>query len=109
MENAEHIAIDTSLVPYTFDVELAQDTFTFTLAYNELHDYYTMSLAKDEEIIVAGEKIVYGQPLFANAYNYDKLPAPTIVPLDLSGKETRVGKSNFGKTVLLTLDSEVDA
>lgn len=105
----EHIAIDAAQVPCIFDIDLAQETFTFTMRYNDLCDYYTVDVAKDGVTLVTGEKLVYGQPLFANAYNYDKLPAPTITPLDPSGKETRISKTNFGKTVLLVLDNEVSA
>ncbi|MGG0666972.1 hypothetical protein ABE073_00325 [Lederbergia citrisecunda] len=103
----EYIAIETDLVPYRFDIELGTEKYEMRVRYNELHDYFTLDLLKDEEALVYGEKIVYGVPLFSEIYD-SRFPAPMIVPMDESGKETRVSYDNLNKTVFLMVVNKED-
>ncbi|WP_396631577.1 phage baseplate plug protein, partial [Lysinibacillus sp. D4B2_S17] len=54
--------------------------------------------------LVYGEKITYGVPFFSEIYD-SRFPAPTIVPLDPSGKETRVSWDNLSETVFLMVEN----
>lgn len=102
MLNFEYIEIEKALIPYRFEVELGAELFLIEIRYNELHDYFTLDLQKDGEVLVYGEKLVYAMPLFSEVFD-SRYPAPAIIPLDESGKETRVTYENLNKTVFLKL------
>lgn len=102
MLNFEYIEIEKALIPYRFEMELGAELFMLEIRYNELRDYFTLDLQKDEEILVHGEKLVYATPLFSEVFD-NRFPAPTIIPIDPSGKETRVTFENLNKTVFLKL------
>lgn len=96
----EYIEIEKEIVPYSFDIQLAAEQFTMRVRYNEMHDYFTIDLEKEGKIIVQGEKVCYGTPLFSERYDID-LPPLEILPYDESGTENRVSYDNLGKTVFL--------
>lgn len=93
------VPIDKGAIPYRFDMGLNGVTWTFEMRYNSEHDFFTVDLYRGEESITVGEKIVYGQPLFA-----DELSGVRIMPLDLSGNTDRVGWDELGETVFLYLE-----
>ena len=101
------IEILKDLIPYRFTMSLEGETWGFEIRYNAEHDYFTIDLLKDDEVLVAGEKIVYGNPLFAGYA--DRKPAVTIVPFDLSDEASRAGWNEVGETVFLYLmDGDTD-
>ncbi|TKI65556.1 hypothetical protein FC756_16020 [Lysinibacillus mangiferihumi] len=102
MLDFEYIEIEKALIPYRFEVELGAELFIIEIRYNNLHDYFTLDLQKDGEILVQGEKLVYAMPLFNEVFD-NRFPAPTIIPIDPSSKETRVTFANLNKTVFLKL------
>lgn len=108
MMDQEYIEIEKELIPYQFEIELEEEIFTFDIRYNETYDFFTIDLYKDEELLCAGEKLVYGVPLWQDITTND-FPGPTIIPLDPSGKETRITWDNLNKTVFLILDNQGDA
>lgn len=93
------VPVDKGAIPYRFDMSLNGITWTFEMRYNSEHDFFTVDLYRGEESITVGEKIVYGQPLFA-----DDLSGVRIMPLDLSGNTDRVGWDELGETVFLYLE-----
>lgn len=103
--NKEYINIEKALIPYGFEIELGVEIFELEIRYNEVGDYFTVDLLKDEEVLVYGEKIVYGEQLFSEIFD-ERFPAPTIMPIDESGKETRVGYDNLNVTVFLVVMNE---
>lgn len=103
----EILQIDTALVPYEFSVQLGVELYTFDVRYNERHDYYTVDLYHNDTLLVAGEKLMYGEPLFSDLRD-ERLPAPTIIPLDPSHKQDTVNAATFGKTVFLFVQSDGD-
>ncbi len=102
MLDFEYIEIEKALIPYRFEMELGAELFVLEIRYNELHDYFTLDLLKDGEVLVFGEKLVYATPLFSEVFD-ERYPAPTIIPLDASGRETRVSYANLNETVFLKL------
>ena len=102
MISKEYIEIEKTLIPYRFEIEFGAELFDIEIRYNEIGDYFTIDLYKDGEVLVYGEKIVYGEPLFSEIYD-TRYPAPTIVPIDESGKESRVGWDNLNETVFLVV------
>ncbi|MCM3413517.1 phage baseplate plug family protein [Metabacillus litoralis] len=97
------IEIQKDEIPYTFEVEIDGELFGFQFNYNVRFDFFTIDLKKNDEVIVYGEKLVLGQPLFTN--NFDaEVPNAVITPLDLNGTETRVTYENLGETVFLFVE-----
>lgn len=99
------IEVDKDNLPESFDIDLGADTYTLAFDYNETGDFFTVDLINNDEALVYGEKLMYGRPLFEDVENND-FPAPTIIPLDPSGKETTITFENFGVTVFLEVDDE---
>jgi len=100
--NKEYIEIEKALIPYSFEIELGVELFELTIEYNEFGDFFTVSLKKDGEVLAHNEKITYGEPLFKEIADY-RFPAPTIVPIDEAGIESRVSWDNLNKTVFLVV------
>lgn len=92
------LPIEKEQIPYQFETEFNSFLFTFEVHYNAEYDFFTVDLYRNDELIVYGEKIVYGQQLF-ESLNDDTLPE--LIPLDPSEKETKITYDNLGKTVLL--------
>lgn len=101
----EYIEIKKDLVPYRFSIELGAELYEIEVHYNALGDFFTLDLYKDNETLVLGEKIVYGVPLFGITFD-ERFPAPTIIPIDPAGQETRVGWDNLNNTVFLVVDND---
>lgn len=95
-----YIDVDKEAVPYKFDMRLSNATYTLEINYNAEHDFFTMDLHKGEIVLVLGEKIVYGSPLFKTVRN-NNFPDEIIIPLDISGKATEATYENLNDTVLL--------
>lgn len=104
MEN-DRIIITKSLIPYNFDILLADELFTIGIDYNKKHDFFTVSLSKDDEIICEGEPLVYGMPLFRDMYIAGKYPAIDIIPLDISGEQKDITFENLGEIIFLAIDN----
>ncbi|WP_419882795.1 phage baseplate plug family protein [Peribacillus sp. B-H-3] len=99
-----YVPIDKEEIPQRFQMDLAEETFTFEFNYNESADFFTVDLYDAAgNILVYGEKLVLGIPLWADIVN-PHLPGPSLVPLDESGKEDRITYENFGVSVFLYID-----
>ncbi|MCZ8518889.1 phage baseplate plug family protein [Paenibacillus caseinilyticus] len=105
----EYIDIDKTVIPYRFEISLADVFYTFEVHYNAEHDFFTVDLERDGEVLVYGEKLVYGVPLF-RAIRDRRFPAWEIVPLDESGNQTEVTWETLGESVFLFVgEAETDA
>jgi hypothetical protein len=100
MADQQAIPIDKDDIPYRFDISLAGEIFTFEAHYNARFDYYSLDVEKDGDVLVNGEKVVYGRPLFSGL-NDARLPKVEIIPYDVAGIETRAGYDQLGVTVFL--------
>jgi hypothetical protein len=101
----DKIIIEKGLVPYNFNILLADELFNITVNYNEKHDFFTVALKKDGETVCEGEPLVYGMPLFGDVYIAGKYPAIDIIPLDESGMNDTVTFETLGETVFLIVDN----
>lgn len=105
------LEINKDLVPYEFDVALANETFRIGVEYNETAEFFTLSLSKRNEEtgnydeVCAGEPLVYGVPLWNDVYRSGKFPAPVIIPYDESGASNAVTFDNLNETVFLIVDN----
>ena len=102
----DYIEINKEDLPCGFDIVLGAEEFNLFFQYNTAEDMFTCTLSKGEEVLVYGEPLVYGIPLFKDVYNADTFPCLDIVPYDESNEEDTVTYSNFGEKVLLTIDDE---
>lgn len=99
-----YIPVDTNDLPDIFDISLAGSIYTLRIDYNELADYYTITvwdadsnLLLDQEPLILGELIGYDLP--------DKrLPRIDLRVMDETGQAKDAGKGNFGYTVQIYLD-----
>lgn len=107
----QYIAVNKDEIPEEFDIDLGEETFTLTFKYNTSFDFFTVDLQKatevdaDPEILVMGEKLILNKPLFSDFASFD-FPAPTIIPMDLSGEETRITFENLNEKVFLYIDDD---
>ena len=106
----EYIDVDTSKVPYTFSVKLADRTYSFTIRYNDIGKFFTMDLLDvNGNVLAFGEVVRYGRPLF-NVLEDERFPIPVIIPFCITDADvSEVTWENFGKDVKLYLyDRKVD-
>lgn len=103
----DRLLINKEMIPYTFNIPLGDELFHLEVSYNKTHDFFTIALSKDEEVICEGEPIVYGMPLFHDLYISGKYPALDIIPVDDSGEQDSVTFENLGATVFLTVDNYI--
>ena len=102
------IEVEKELLPYTFTITLAGEEFEMAMDYNKAADLFTCTLLKDGEVVVFNEPLIYGVELFKDVYRAGYFPALAIVPLDESGIENTITYENFGKTVFLTIDDQLE-
>ena len=101
------IEINKDLVPYSFNILLADEWFELFIDYNKTADLFTVGLYRNSEL-VCSEAIVLNEPLFRDVYQPKEFPAVTITPHDPSGVATMVTHENLGESVFLTIDDEGD-
>ena len=97
------IEINKSIIPYTFNIMLAGEEYEFGIGYNNMGNFFTVSLSKNGDELCAGEPVVYGIPLFRDLATRGGFPTITITPLDYSGETDTVTYDNLSRTVFLTV------
>lgn len=102
----QYIEINKDLIPYTFNILLANELFEFRVDYNNTANLFVLSLSKDGKEICSGEPVVYGQPLFADLINRGDFPQVTITPFDESGENDAVTYDNLSETVFLVVGGD---
>lgn len=101
----DRIEINKSLIPYTFDIVLGAEEFTFRVDYNNTGEFFTVELSKNGETLCSGEPIIYGKRLFSDIWS-PKFPAIDIVPIDPSSEYNAVTYDNLCNGVILAIDNE---
>lgn len=103
----EYLPVDVDDIPERFDVDIEDETFIFQVNYNMSQKYYTIDLyTSDEDPIMLGEKLVLNEPLWEGIYD-ERLPAPTLIPMDEAGLAKAITPDNFMKTVFIFFDNIV--
>lgn len=109
MENISYIPVTASDVPISFRMALDGRTYLFAFDYNEHFDFFTCTIATasvleaSNEVLVSGEPLRYGMPLFYASPD-ERLPSSLLIPLCLDGDDiSRITYENFGKEVLLCI------
>lgn len=99
----DRIIVNKGMIPYSFDILLGAEWFNLEFHHNKTADIFTVTLSKDETVLVYNEPLIYGIPLFSDVYQSGIYPMLDIIPLDESGQENTVTYDNFGETVFLTI------
>lgn len=102
------IAIDKDKVPYQFQIQLGGKRYGMEIQYNPVGQFFTCTLYDaNGAILIYGEPLIYGNPMFSFLNRGITFPAIDLVPLDESDTEIAVTWDNLGETVLLTLEDEM--
>ena len=68
-QDVEYINIDTAKVPYSFSIKLVDKTFTFTVKYNDIGEFYTIDLYDlNGEVLVFGTSWRMSGSLFRSSF-----------------------------------------
>lgn len=100
----DRIEINKEILPYRANIALGRTVFTFEFHYNSQEDCFVVHLYRGGRLLCAGEKLVYGQPLFRDCYEAGRYPVLRLVPLDESGSVREVTWDTLGSRVFLTVD-----
>ena len=99
------IEINKELVPYQFNILLADEWFELYINYNKTADLFTVTVYKNDELICT-EPLILGATMFKDIYQPKKFPAVTLVPYGPT--ERALTFENLGETVFLTIADEGD-
>ena len=99
------IEINKALVPYQFNILLADEWFELYINYNKTADLFTVTVYKNDELICT-EPLILGAQMFKDIYQPKKFPAITLVPYGPT--ERAITFENLGETVFLTIADEGD-
>lgn len=100
----DRLEVKKEQLPYRANVPLGAEVFGLEFHYNAAEDCFTVHLYKGEELLCAGEPLVYGRPLFANCQEVERFPVVRLVPWDESGEGHEVGYEALGASVFLTVE-----
>lgn len=101
----KYIAINKDKIPYSFNIQLGAELFTFEVLYNKREDLFTVNLIKDKSYLCYGEPLIYGSFLFME-YKDITYPVCLIIPMDEPFEEQEVTWDNFQDTVFLYVYDE---
>lgn len=101
----DRIEIEKEKIPYSFEIVLGNDLFELEIQYNQRADLFTVTLYKDNEVVVYSEPIIYGVSLFQSVFQPEQYPALNIIPLDESGNMETITWDNFNDTIFLCIDN----
>ena len=104
----DRIELDKEMIPYKYDIDLGDMVYTLEFNYNAARDCFSVNLLCDGAMVCAGERLVYGRPLFGDCYRMGRYPPFDIVPLDEGGNEDVVNWATMNRTVFLTIDDDVE-
>ncbi|MCT3602263.1 hypothetical protein EFS28_09890 [Lactobacillus acidophilus] len=98
-----YIPVDVNNMPDIFDISLANDVFTFRIDYNEVADYYTVTIWRNGKRLLTQEPLLLGQLVGIDIPN-PELPRIDIRTMDETGTAADAGKGNFSYDVQMYLD-----
>lgn len=98
---------DYNDIPLVFETAFGNADVFIGLNYNDVGEFFTVDLFDAQyNPIILGEKLVYGKRLWRRSVD-PRVPMVDLIPMDESGKETKITAINFGVTVFLYVDAEI--
>ena len=98
-----YIPVNIDDLPDIFDIELADEVYTLRVDYNRYSDFYTITIQKNGETLIAQEPLILGQLVGIDIPD-NRLPRIDIRVMDETNKAEDAGQGNFGQDVKLYLD-----
>lgn len=106
MAKEDRIEFDLTSLPQKIDLSINGEDFSLRLYFVDRTDAYYVDCYDDVGVLlVAGEKLVYGEQLFAMVTD-PRLPTVPMIPLDETGKDHVCNFATFQKSVWLTLPTD---
>lgn len=102
------LTINKAMIPYDFNIVLGDEEFNLYVDYNNTGGFFTVALKKGDEVLCAGEPIVYGRRLFEDVWKIG-FPVIDIVAFDPSGEFNAVTFANLCEEVLLIVDNDEES
>ncbi|MCV3742961.1 hypothetical protein OF387_17130 [Lentilactobacillus hilgardii] len=102
----QYIPVDTDNFPNNIEIELGGGKYLIRIDYNDVADYLTITIAKDDRVLLSGEPLLLNNLVGQDIPDRD-LPLDDIRVMDESGQALDAGFVNFGSDVEMYLD-EVD-
>lgn len=91
----------TDAARYSFEIDLEDDTFTFSFEWNDRDSGWYMSIADATgTVLLAGRRVVVGYPLI-NIYRDARLPQGSLEAIDTSSTGEEAGVGDLGDRVKL--------
>ncbi|ATN94277.1 hypothetical protein [Lysinibacillus phage vB_LspM-01] len=107
----QYLEIRKENLPEQFELTGGNETYVTRFMYNETTDKFSVSLYKRTpdglEPIVLGEVLIINKPLWSD-FIPDILPGQTLIPKDLSNIEDKITWDNFGVSVFLYVDDDIN-
>ncbi|WP_407460064.1 phage baseplate plug protein [Lactobacillus gallinarum] len=99
-----YVPVDIDDLPDIFDIRLAGEVYTFRIDYNDIADYYTVTIWNaDGDLLLTQQPLILGELV-----GYDlpdvRLPRVDLRVMDETDQATDAGKAVFGYTVQIYLD-----
>lgn len=99
-----YIPVDTDDLPDIFDISLAGEVYTLRIDYNELADYYTITIWNaDGDLLLNQQPLVLGE-LVGYELPDKRLPRIDLRMMDETDQAKSAGKGDFGYIVQIYLD-----
>jgi hypothetical protein len=96
-----YIPITPDAIPYQFQIQLIDRTYTLVVKWSDYSATYTLDLITLDGIVLSyGDPVRYGRQMFGNVED-ERYPLPVIIPYCFAGTEEEVTHENFGRTVQL--------
>lgn len=102
----QYIPVDMDNFPNNIEIELGGGKYLIRIDYNDVADYLTITIAKDDRVLLSGEPLLLNNLVGQDIPDRD-LPLDDIRVMDESGQALDAGFVNFGGDVEMYLD-EVD-
>lgn len=103
MAQNDYIDIRFEDLPMRFEYTFDGVNYNLRMYYNEMNDSFYVDLYDENNVmIVAGEKLVYGEALWSRI-NDPRLPMVQLVPIDEDANENTVSQLNFPDIVRLSI------
>lgn len=101
MEN--RIEVDVDDLPDIFDITLAGEDYIIRIDYNEVADFYSITIMKDEVTLLTQEPLRLNCLVGYDIPNED-LPRVDLKVMDATGEADDAGQDNFENSVFIYLD-----
>ncbi|MBP2057901.1 hypothetical protein J2Z60_001076 [Lactobacillus colini] len=91
-----YVPVDVNNLPDIFDIQLAGEIYTFRIDYNQVANYYTVTILKDDVTLLSQEPLLLNQLVGIDLQN-SNLPSIDLRVMDETGKAQDAGLGELGE------------